>query len=374
MNNNARMPDLTLIVGGGPAGASCAWKLASSGIPCKLFDKAVFPRDKVCGGALSSRAGTVLIESGLISKNDLKRLTLKEHRTLSLWNRGEHLRTYTSQSDPVRIISRKSFDSLLLEKAAEAGAEIITGNRVSAMDDSTVTLSSGERIPFLNIVGADGCGSLVQRHVHIRKRRKAGIGMEYLIPVSDLEEFSDALHIHFGYIKYGYIWVFPDKEWLNIGAGAVGSPATPSDVIGALKVFMETLGLSCHKYQLRAASIPSLSLDRNLGTGNVYLAGDAAGTVDQVSGEGIGHAIESGFMVADCIRSGGDRRTLHAGKKVSCISIVRQSTFFRHLLFSPLTEGTAMMGLRDNISFARGYWNIISGRESYTEMFGRLLR
>ena len=132
------------------------------------------------------------------------------------------------------------------------------------------------------------------------------------------------------------------------------------------------MGISCDKYQLHGAPIPSRELDRDLGKGNIYLAGDAAGLVDHVSGEGIGHAVESGFMVADCIRSGGDRGTF-LNRKNCCISIVRQSIFYRHLLFSPFTHGTAMMGLRDNEEYAQGYWNIISGKESYNEMFRRLL-
>src|SRR5579862_2782752 len=39
-----------LIVGGGPAGSSCAWKLRNSGLDVALIDKQRFPRDKVCGG------------------------------------------------------------------------------------------------------------------------------------------------------------------------------------------------------------------------------------------------------------------------------------------------------------------------------------
>ncbi|MCD4700437.1 MAG: hypothetical protein K8S24_01130 [Candidatus Aegiribacteria sp.] len=136
--------------------------------------------------------------------------------------------------------------------------------------------------------------------------------------------------------------------------------------------FLEARGISSDKYQLLGAPVPYLSLDRNLGKANIYLAGDAAGLVDQVSGEGIGHAVESGFLVADCIIPGGDRGTV-LNKKDYPISIVRQSMFYRHLLFSQFTHGAAMVRLRDNREFARGYWNIISGRESYNEMFKRLL-
>ncbi len=359
-------------MGGGPAGASCAWKLASFNIPCVLIDKASFPRDKVCGGALSTRAAEILITSGILSDNELEGLTLAEHRTMSLWNGDELLRTYTSQGSPVRIISRRQFDSVLLNKAASAGAEIVTEDTVVSVDSSSVITSSGKRLFCSNTIGADGCNSLVRKFISGRESKGTGIGLEYFIPLTDLNEKPEDLQIHFGYIPYGYIWVFPDSEKVTIGAGGVGSPASPSDITEALNGFMKDRSISLDKYQLQGAPIPSCELDRNLGKGNIYLAGDAAGLVDHVSGEGIGHAVESGFLVADCIISGGDRKTL-LNKKNCCISIVRQSMFYRHLLFSPFTHGAAMMGLRDNEEFAQGYWNIISGTESYSEMFRRLL-
>ncbi|NOQ23486.1 MAG: geranylgeranyl reductase family protein [Candidatus Aegiribacteria sp.] len=366
------MQDLTLIVGGGPAGASCAWKLASAGIPCILIDKASFPRDKVCGGLLSARAAEILITSGILSEYELEDLTLKKHRTVSLWNRDELLRTYTSHRAPVRIVSRRQFDSVLLDKAASAGASVITGDAVVSIESMSLTTSSGKNYSCSNLVGADGCDSFVRRLISGRGSKGKGMGLEYFIPLTDLNEKPEDLQIHFGYIPYGYIWVFPDGEKVNIGAGAVGSPASPFDIAGALNGFLKDRGISCDKYQLHGAPIPSLVLERNLGKGNMYLAGDAAGLVDHVSGEGIGHAVESGFLVSDCIISGGDRRTVLKNKNC-CIDIVRQSMLYRHLLFSPFIRGAAMMRLRDNEEFARGYWNIISGTESYNEMFRRLL-
>lgn len=366
------MQDLTLVVGGGPAGASCAWRLASAGIPCTLIDKAEFPRDKVCGGVLSARAAEVLIDSGILTHRELEDLTLRKHWTLSLWNRDELLRAYTSQDSPVRIIYRREFDSVLLEKAASAGASIVTGEATVSVDTTSVTTLSGKRFIFSNLVGADGCNSIVRKFIYGKRVGKKGLGLEYFLPLSDFNEMPEGIQIHFGHISYGYIWVFPGNEKVNIGAGAVGSPASPSDIIRALKGFLEARGISLDKYHIQGASIPFLSIDRNLGRGNIYLAGDAAGLVDHVSGEGIGHAVQSGFIVADCIISGGDRKTvLNNGN--CCINIVRQSMFYRHLLFNSITRGTAMMGLRDNEEFARGYWNIISGRESYNEMFKRLL-
>ncbi|MCD4848114.1 MAG: geranylgeranyl reductase family protein [Candidatus Aegiribacteria sp.] len=370
------MPDpkcCVLVVGGGPAGSSCAWKLSSAGVRCMLIDKAEFPRDKVCGGALSSRAAGLLINSGIISTAELDRLTEKTHRTLVLWNREELLRSYTSDNLPVRIISRMSFDNFLLEKAANSGAEVITGETAVSIDSSFVRTSSDRSIRYSFLVGADGCSSFVRKTCFGRSGRKTGIGLECFLPLSEIDNITDGLHIHFRYLPYGYVWAFPGREKICIGAGVVGSKASPSDVNSALKEFLETRGISVSKYVMKAASIPSLSLHKSMGAGQIFLAGDAAGLVDQVSGEGIGHAIESGLLIADAIISGGDKKTMLIKANEGCLGTVRQSEFYRHLLFSRLTEKLAMSKLKESETFARAYWSLISGSQSYNEMFRRLL-
>ena len=369
------MQNLTtvLVVGGGPAGSSCAWKLASAGVRCLLIDKAEFPRNKVCGGALSGGAAGLLINSGMISTAELDRLTEKTHRTLSLWNREELISTYTSCNNPVRIISRMAFDNFLLEKAATSGAEVITGETAVSIDSSSLRTSSGRSIRYSFLVGADGCNSFVRKIYFERSGRKTGIGLELFLPLSEVNDITDGLHIHFGYLPYGYVWAFPGKENICIGAGVVGSKASPQDVASALKEFLGARGISAGNEVMKAASIPSLSLHKSMGAGQVFLAGDAAGLVDQVSGEGIGHAIESGFLIADAIISGGDRKTMLIRANEGCLGTVRQSEFYRHLLFSRLTERLAMRKLKESDTFARCYWNLISGSQSYNEMFLRLL-
>ena len=84
MINIVKSKDPTLIVGGGPACASCAWKLASAGIPCILIDKAVFPRDKVCGGALSTRAAEILTSSGILPVKELEAHTCRTQNHVPL--------------------------------------------------------------------------------------------------------------------------------------------------------------------------------------------------------------------------------------------------------------------------------------------------
>jgi len=366
-----------IVVGGGPAGASCAWRLAASGhSPVTILDRSTFPRDKVCGGVLSERGSSKLLESGMLSRDELDSLTLCTHDTITFWNRDELLRTYTSPRDPVRMVSRREFDDFLLGRAKEAGARVLQGKTVREIGPEEVQTSEGESLPFDRLVGADGCGSAVRSYLESSGgsagRSKPGIGMEYFLPPGSLADMPPGLNIVFGNIPYGYIWVFPDPEKVNAGAGSLGRRVEPSRVVHELQSFLRRRNVSFGAERIMGASIPSLSLNRRMGRGRIYLAGDAAGTVDAVSGEGMGYAVGSGLLAADDILAGGDRSVI--GKRGrECWGPVAESRFYRHLLYNPLTFGTAMRSLRDSETFAAGYWSLISGSTSYRGMIRRVL-
>lgn len=362
-----------MIVGAGPAGTAAAWRLSSRGKRCILIDKAVFPREKVCGGVLSGRAADLLTGSGMMTEEQLDDLTLARHSSLSLWDRGERLRTFTSSGSSVSIISRLRLDSVLLERAASAGAEVITSEEVIEITASSVRTASGREFRFLHLVGADGCNSTVRRLLFGRAGRRSGFGLECLVPLSGAGAYSGELEIHFGYIPYGYIWLFPDSKKVCIGAGAVGSPVSAAGVRSALTDFLASRGIDSDAFPIVGAPIPSLAVHRSMGADNVYLIGDAAGLVDQVSGEGIGFAVESGFIAADAIAGLYTRRSMIRQANRGCMGMVKQSVFYRHLLFGSLFRDTAMNKLRENETFASGYWDIVSGGKSYNEMFRDLL-
>lgn len=363
-----------IIVGSGPAGASCAYGLASAGVRCLLIDRAVFPREKVCGGALSPRGASLLVGSGMVSSEELDRLTLSSHRSISFWDRSRRLAVHRSCDEPVRIVRRRSFDTFLHERAASAGAEVLTGARVLSADTSarTVSIEGGRTFRWSSLVCADGASGPMRR-MFGRKGIGRGIGLEVHIPVERLSQPPEELQIRFGILPYGYGWVFPDSEQVCIGAGVTGSRASSRDVRNALNVLLGSFGIDPSLYRLRGALIPSLAFHRTMGEGNVYLAGDAAGLVDQVSGEGISHAIESGCLVAEAITAGGDRASMLIRARKGCLGSVRQSALYRHLLFHPVLQEEAMFRLGRDGKFAAGYWGLISGEMSYSRMLAELL-
>lgn len=368
--------DKVIIVGGGPAGASCAWRLAADGIPCMLLDRAVFPRRKVCGGALSHRAESLLVGSGMITEAELDGLTLVEHSGLSLWDGDDLLRRWSGPGPAIRLVDRLSFDGFLLNRAAAAGAEVRQGTRVSDADPARrrIALSSGEEIAFSSLVGADGAAGIVRRRLFPMSRgRGTGIGLEVFVPLDSMAAVPEELQIRFGILPYGYGWVFPGPEIVCIGAGVAASTAPAVMVRDALRELLSTLGVELDREQLMGAPIPSMALHRELGRGDVYLIGDAAGLCDQVSGEGMSHAVESGLLVGRAISCGWSRRRLSREAGRGCVGVVRQSIRLRHLIYHPAFREEAMFRLRREPKFAAAYWSLISGETDYMGMLSRIL-
>jgi menaquinone-9 beta-reductase len=366
-----------VIAGGGPAGASCAYGLARGGVSCIVLDRASFPREKVCGGALSLRGSGLLVGSEMLTEAELDDLTLASHSGLSLWDGDQCLQTWSGNGPAIRLVDRQFFDSSLLGKAAAAGAEVRQGVSVVSVDAqrASVTFSTGERLQYGMLIGADGANSIVRRKIFpMRKGRGTGIGLEVFVPRVRMGSLPDELQIRFGSLPYGYGWVFPGPETVCIGAGVTGSKAVGAQVRAALNELLRHFGLDPGSFRLRAAPIPSLALHRELGAENIFLVGDAAGLCDQVSGEGICHAVASGLLVAEAIMKGWSRKRLCAEARKGCIGVVLQSMWFRHLLYSPMLREEAMYRLRQSPLFAEAYWSLISGKTDYLGMLKRILR
>jgi len=364
-----------IVCGGGPAGACAAWRLASAGASCLVIGHGV-PGGKVCGGALGTRAKKHLISSGMLSADDLSRLSLREQPSMTCFHGYEPLRAFTSPGDPITMIDRLSFDAFLLDRAERAGAAVLGDDPVAAVRDGggRVETRSGNVFAAGATIGADGAAGPVGMSFRPPGRRHpAGVALECFIGMPS--GFPEEIGIHFGLTDYGYAWVFPRRDDVCVGIGSLGGRASPPALLEALERLMRRLGLEPPgRGALRAAPIPSGRPSRKLGAGRVFLAGDAAGLTDRLTGEGLSHAVESGFLAAEAVIAGWDRKRLSRTALRGCLGIVRESCLARHLVYHPLFRNRAMRGLRENAKFFEGYWGLVSGNTGYAGMLAGFLR
>lgn len=299
-----------LIVGGGPAGSSCAWKLQQSGLDVLVMDKRNFPRDKTCAGWVTPQVFQALeIDPHQYGQRRVLQ-PITGFRTGLI--RGAHVETQYEK--PMSYgIRRCEFDHELLVRS---GARCRLGQSVRTMRYSGDRWVVNEEIEARLLVGAGGHACPVARRSGARDDPRASVvtAQEIEFPIG-VEQAglvgADARipQLYFCDDLRGYGWCFRKGAYLNIGLGRLDSRHLLSHVRGFCDDLRRRGSVSCeippgfhgHAYQLYEGVQPRLLDER------VMLVGDAAGLAYPQSGEGIRPAVESGLMAARVIlEAGGD--------------------------------------------------------------------
>ena len=314
------------IVGAGPGGATAALVLGRAGVPCMLVDKASFPRDKICGDALSGKVVEVLRK---IDPTIAQRLAA-EPTQVGSWGvnfvapNGKALRVpfktsidKAKDTAPGFIIKRIDFDHFLLQEALKYPSVTYVPNLKLDQYTKTAegfTAADKEGTNTINanlLLVADGAqSSFARHHGGIQMEPKhycAGIRAYYEgVQGMDADNF---IELHF--IKDllpGYFWIFPlPNGGANVGLGV------RSDYISKRKLNLKQLlpqvieGNSVLKKrfeqatlvdEVRGYGLPLGSKKRPISGDNFMLIGDAASLIDPFTGEGIGNAMMTGMLAA----------------------------------------------------------------------------
>lgn len=289
------------VVGAGPAGASCAQRLAETGLEVALLDQKVPPRYKTCGGGLVWRARRML-------DFDLDGSIEQECRVVELhmFDAGVDFRI-ERRLPLVTMTMRAQLDHRIVEHACEAGVELLAPRRVRSVLQSASEVrleTDGGPLTARYCVAADGAGSRTARAAGWPENEHVIPALESEIRVApgDYARFAECARFDFGLLPSGYAWVFPKRDHLSIGclSRLRGWSALRED----LETYLHHLGLSEHgAREDHGFVIPIAPRSAELARQRVILIGDAAGLADPVSGEGISWAILSGRLAAQAIAS-----------------------------------------------------------------------
>ena len=200
---------------------------------------------------------------------------------------------------------REKFDSFLTERAVSVGASLMDGFRVNRIDvDNGMTRVFGEKesVDGKVLVGADGANSIVAHRFGLLQGAEIGVGLESEVYTEDryFEPWASTVGLDFGTIRGGYMWVFPKGDHLSIGvAGFVKFSSRMRDLLDG---YLGSLRLGDYQQRLtRGHRLPRRKRGMPIQKGNALLIGDAAGTIDFWTGEGIYYALRSAQMSAPAV-------------------------------------------------------------------------
>jgi menaquinone-9 beta-reductase len=307
-----------VVAGAGPAGSVAALVLARGGARVALVDKAAFPRDKACGDLVGPRGVGLLDELGVSVPDagqgaDLLVVGPSGHRARLPAFPG---RTYPGHGV---VIPRVVLDDALRTAALEAGAEPIRA-RVSGLDREpggpvrALIASDGRRISADAFIGADGALSPVARLAGMLDPDTAlwGFAIRAYIPAEVPLPLLVLLDQAPWRIYPGYGWLFPGADGqANVGIGVgLGTRRRPTRLRGdldRLTALLQTSGdlaPGTRPGQVTGGWLRMGGTGTPPAVGNLLLAGDAAGLINPLQGEGIGPAMVSARLAAQCLLAG----------------------------------------------------------------------
>ena len=293
-----------LIVGGGPAGSSCAWKLQQQGMAVTVLDKALFPRNKVCAGWITPAVVQALqLDAGDYAQGRVLQ-PISAFRTGLIHGGEVETRYPRTVSFGIR---RCEFDHYLLQRS---GAQLRLGEAVKSLDKRGGQWIVNDAITAPLLIGAGGHFCPVARFLGAKLgANEPAVAAKEIEFEMDAEQAAacqvraDMPELYFCRDLRGYGWCFRKGDYLNIGLGREGHQGLAE----ALEDFCDFLrqrgripGNIPDKFQGHAYLLHGHS-GRRLVDDGVLLIGDAAGLAYPESGEGIRPAVESGLIAAGVI-------------------------------------------------------------------------
>lgn len=291
------------VIGGGPSGAAAGLLLAQKGVRVGIFEKQRLPRYKPCGGGVTARVMEIL-------PRPAAEVVERRCDAVSLHLGPEGLGFTVRKPDAVLgMVMRDRFDAALLSAAEESGATVHSPCRVNGLCREGTGLrldTSAGAVACRFAVAADGALSRVAGMAGWRETRRLALAVELELEASSQAFLAakDVARFDFAGIRGGYGWVFPKREHLSVGVGALRRNG-PAGLASMLRDYLAGRGLTGARTIRRQGGVIPVSPRRDGFVRNrVLLVGDAAGLADPLTGEGIYGALTSGFLAAEALQKG----------------------------------------------------------------------
>ena len=364
------------MIGAGPAGSAAACWAARKGARVALIDKARFPRNKLCGGLFTGRSRTYYNEIFGEEFDTSRAVNLSE---IEFWYQNRRL-ARLADIPPVNLTMRCDLDATLLRHALAAGAEDFTGHAIASLDDRGVSLRNGERLEAAVLIGADGVNSITARHLFGAPFDKESIGFGLEIEASPGEQPLEnrPLRIDFAAANWGYGWSFPKQGSTTVGIG--GLHASNPDMKAHFSNYLQSLGLDGDTRRFKGHHLPFGDFRKTPGRDHILLAGDAAGLVDPITGEGIAFAMKSGQLAAQAAVTALEENRPDIAYRHYTRALrnmhrnLRIARTLRPIIFAPRWQGAFTRTFERSGTVRQQYMRLLAGDVEYPELARAVLR
>jgi geranylgeranyl reductase family protein len=391
-----------LIVGAGPAGSFAAERLARAGVRVALFDGRPEEEPKACGGGVTSKA----LKAWPYLREAVAR-TVDELLMYSPAGRKLHLKL----EEPFAIYSRRTLDTFLRTRAAEAGAHIFHERvsfrqRASHQAHWTVRAPSGAEWSAPLLVASDGANSRIAKALAgPLKNAEMEVAFGYRTPLPVEGNAPTIIAFLPGWA--GYAWAFPRLDHISFGIATSQDAFDHKALDRFLWDFMTgyyrqredggahlwtrkavdeeraarietSLRRTAERYAARIPGLTPATWDTRRACGDGWaLLGDAAGFADPVTGEGIYYALRSAELFAEAYLSGDpaayeERWREDFGRELRRASQMR-GRFYGTFLGAPFTERMIELA-RAHRGIQKVLGKLIAGDQGYLDLKGKLAR
>lgn len=314
MTKNSSHSFDVIICGAGPAGCSAALALQRSGLNVALIEKKTFPRDKVCGDAIPARAVDVLksIDPSYVKQfSNFDRQLLTKHTDIVYGKRSIKLHWQI----PAYTCARVDFDNYLFSLVVNNTNTKVYQSTVikdiqKGVDGYSLIDKSGDCYKAKMIIGADGaqgiCAKLLGDY-KLDREHHIGSVRAYFKGVGGMNLDKTEMYMDKSY-RPGYFWLFPIAGgYTNVGFGmmSVDIAKRKIDLKKAFYDFIDKVPELRERFvgaslvgKLEGHSLPLASKRVVMSGEQFMLCGDAASLIDPITGEGIGNAMQSGYLAA----------------------------------------------------------------------------
>ena len=363
--------DSILIAGGGPAGALAGERLARAGFAVTLFEERR-GWEKPCGGGVTWKTleRYPFLLDGALEKKLIRRAELiapSGHRAAFDLTR------------PLALYSRAALNGFLLRRAEAAGCRVVPARVTAAATNGSTRLATprGEFAGDFLIIATGARNALAPANDSWRPgRRDFELTFGYYLPEED-----DRLRVQFLDNFEGYLWSFPRADHLAVGVCAKMSRHSSAELKDKLHRFLAAediplTGGAAYSHLLPSLDRPSWKRLPLAGPGWAR-AGDAAGLVDPITGEGIYYALRSGELLADALEAGRPDQypalvEKDFARELGCAARW-QPTFYRGRWLGQSTTERMIAATGRSRRFRRLVDDLFAGSQGYRGLKWRLL-